>query len=90
MQGLAGLLFPAVLMLFALAMERVQNGLDRLSVGPTHVEEFLESADATDVDNLAKDGLPAALDELRSRRSKPAPAEPAAAECADAGQTRAS
>ncbi|AUH67730.1 MULTISPECIES: hypothetical protein [Gordonia] len=71
MQGLAGLLFPAVLMLFALAMERVQAGLDRLSVGPAHVEEFLEAADETDVSNLAKDGLPAALDELRSRRSKP-------------------
>ena len=69
MQGLAVLLFPPVLMLFALAMERVQNGLDRLSVGRAHVEEFLETADATDVDNLAKDGLPAALDELRNRRS---------------------
>ncbi|WP_051198896.1 hypothetical protein [Gordonia shandongensis] len=70
MQGLSVLLFPAALMLFALAMERVQAGLDRLSVGRAHVEEFLESADETDVSNLAKDGLPAALDELRSRRTK--------------------
>ncbi|GEE01474.1 hypothetical protein nbrc107696_19200 [Gordonia spumicola] len=68
MQGLAALLFPPVLMLFALAMERVQNGLDRLSVGRAHVEEFLETADETDVGNLAKDGMPAALDELRLRR----------------------
>ncbi|MFT4087484.1 MAG: hypothetical protein QM658_10085 [Gordonia sp. (in: high G+C Gram-positive bacteria)] len=68
MQGLAVVFFPFVLMLFALAMEKVQSGLDRLSVGRAQVEEFLESADATDVDNLAKDGLPAALDELRSRR----------------------
>ncbi|EGD55080.1 hypothetical protein [Gordonia neofelifaecis] len=71
MQGLAGLLFPAVLMLFALAMEKVQDSLDRLSVGPAHVEEFLESADDAAVSNLAKDGLPAALDELRSRRNSP-------------------
>ena len=69
MQGLAVLLFPPVLMLFALAMEKVQAGLDRLSVGRAHVEEFLETADATAVDNLAKEGLPAALDELRTRRS---------------------
>ncbi|MGB3604317.1 MAG: hypothetical protein WBA38_12310 [Gordonia sp. (in: high G+C Gram-positive bacteria)] len=72
MQGFAVLLFPAVLMLFALAMEKVQERLDRLSVGPEHVEEFLEAADATDVNNLAKDGLGSALDELRNRRAKPA------------------
>ncbi|NLG46502.1 MAG: hypothetical protein GX543_08540 [Gordonia sp.] len=70
MQGLAVLLFPVALMLFAVAMDRVQTGLDRLSVRPEHVEEFLEDADATDVHNLANDGLPAALDELRSRRPR--------------------
>lgn len=67
MQGLAVVVFPFLLMLFALAMEKVQSGLDRLSVGRAQVEEFLENADATDVGNLAKDGLPAALDELRLR-----------------------
>ncbi|MFM9376965.1 hypothetical protein [Gordonia sp. VNK21] len=69
MQGLAVIVFPFLLMLFALAMEKVQGSLDRLSVGPAQVEEFLEGADATDLDNLAKDGLPAALDELRNRRA---------------------
>lgn len=69
MQGLAVLLFPAILMLFALAMERVQTRLDRLSVGQGQVEEFLESADSSDVDTLAKEGFPAALDELRNRRT---------------------
>ena len=69
MQGLAGLLFPAALMLFAIAMDKVQAGLDRLSVSRAHVEEFLADADDTDVSNLAKDGLPSALDELRSRRT---------------------
>ena len=76
MQGLAVLLIPPVLMLFALAMEKVQNSLDRLSVGRAHVEEFLDSADETDVNNLAKDGLPAALDELRQRRSNDEGGEP--------------
>ena len=68
MQGLAALLFPAVLMLFALAMEKVQTRIDRLAVTQDHVEEFLESADAAQVDTLAKEGFPAALDEFRSRR----------------------
>ncbi|WP_132992408.1 hypothetical protein [Gordonia zhaorongruii] len=76
MQGLAALLVPPVLMLFALAMERVQAGLDRLSVGRAHVEEFLDTADETDVGNLAKDGLPAALDELRQRRSNDETGDP--------------
>ncbi|AZG47430.1 hypothetical protein [Gordonia insulae] len=76
MQGLAALLFPAVLMLFALAMEKVQAKTDRLSVSRDHVEEFLESADAAHVDTLAKEGFPAALDEFRSRRTKGEPAVP--------------
>ena len=69
MQGLAVLLFPAVLMLFALGMERVQARTDRLSVTRDNVEEFLQSADAHNVDTLARDGFPAALDELRERRA---------------------
>ena len=69
MQGLAVVLFPAVLMLFALAMERVQTRLDRLSVSQGQVEEFLQSADSAELDTLAKEGFPAALDELRTRRA---------------------
>ena len=68
MQGLAVVVYPFILLLFALAMERVQNNLDRLSVGRAQVEEFLENADDTAVGNLAKDGLPSALDELRTRK----------------------
>lgn len=67
MQGLLVIVFPFALLLFALAMEKVQTNLDRLSVGRAQVDEFLESADQTDVSNLAKTGLPAALDELRRR-----------------------
>lgn len=70
MQGLVVLLFPFLLMLFVLAMERVQVNLDRLSVGRAQVDEFLESADDTDVSNLARSGLPTALDQLRRRRTQ--------------------
>lgn len=69
MQGLAALLFPAVLMLFALGMEKVQARTDRLTVSRDNVEEFLQGAEAQHVDTLAREGFPAALDELRSRRA---------------------
>ncbi|GAA1482552.1 hypothetical protein GCM10009624_29920 [Gordonia sinesedis] len=69
MQGLAALLFPAVLMLFALGMEKVQARTDRLAVSRDNVEEFLQAAEAQHVDTLAREGFPAALDELRSRRA---------------------
>lgn len=70
MQGLAVIAFPFLLMLFALVMERVQKSLDRLSVDSGQVDEFLEQADSTDMQNLAQSGLPAALDKLRTRRKK--------------------
>ncbi|MGC4933452.1 hypothetical protein ACLQ3C_07190 [Gordonia sp. DT30] len=69
MQGLAVLLFPAVLMLFALGMEKVQSWTDRVTVNRDNVEEFLQSADQQHVDTLAREGMPAALDELRNRRA---------------------
>ncbi len=68
MQGLAALLFPGVLMLFALAMEKVQTRIDRLAVNRDDVIEFLETAQPEHVDTLANEGMPAALDELRNRR----------------------
>lgn len=68
MQGLAVIVYPFLLMLFALAMEKLQTGLDRLSVDGGQVDEFLERADSTDMKNLAESGLPAALDEQRGRR----------------------
>ncbi|MBD0863265.1 hypothetical protein IA539_19005 [Gordonia sp. zg691] len=68
MHGLAALLFPAVLMLFAMGMDKVQARIDRSAVTRDDVEDFLESADSTNVDTLAREGMPAALDELRTRR----------------------
>ncbi|MGC4961120.1 hypothetical protein ACPXCG_11575 [Gordonia sp. DT218] len=90
MQGLAALLFPAVLMLFALAMEKVQGRIDRLAVSRDHVEEFLESADAAHVDTLAKEGFPAALDEFRSRRGIGEPALPTSDSMLSSSPKRAS
>jgi hypothetical protein len=55
-------------MLFALAMERLENQLERLNVRPGDVEEFLESAQPEQMDTLARSGFPAALDEFRDRR----------------------
>lgn len=69
MQGLAALLFPGVLMFFALAMEKVQTRIDRLAVNRDDVIEFLETAGPEHVDTLATEGMPAALDELRNRRT---------------------
>ncbi|MEP9391927.1 hypothetical protein ABLE94_06640 [Gordonia sp. VNK1] len=69
MQGLAVLLFPAVLMLFALGMEKVQAWTDKVTVNRDNVEEFLEGAEPQHVDTLAREGMPAALDELRNRRA---------------------
>lgn len=86
MQGLAALLFPAVLMLFALAMEKVQARIDRDSVSRDHVEEFLETAGPEQVDTLATHGFPAALDELRSRRSRTEPTAGSPAAVLDAPQ----
>ncbi|WP_238422869.1 hypothetical protein [Gordonia sp. 'Campus'] len=68
MHGLAALLFPAVLMLFAMGMDKVQARIDRSSVTRDDVEDFLDAADAQNVDTLAREGMPAALDELRTRR----------------------
>lgn len=68
MHGLAALLFPAVLMLFAMGMDKVQSRIDRSAVSRDEVEDFLDSADAQNVQTLAREGMPAALDELRDRR----------------------
>lgn len=64
MHGLAVLLFPAVLMLFALAMERMENEVDENSVHREEVEEFLAVAAVTGV----LDPHVAAADELADRR----------------------
>ena len=63
-------LFPVLLMLFALAMERVEFRLSRLTVREQEVQEFLDHADSTDVANLAEGSMPEALNRFHLRRSK--------------------
>ena len=68
MQGLAVILFPLLLMLFALAMERVEGRLRRLSVQEHEVEDFLDQASHDDVARLASDGFPHAFARFHRKR----------------------
>ncbi|WP_072690184.1 hypothetical protein [Rhodococcus marinonascens] len=68
MQGLAVVLFPVLLMLFALAMERVELRLRQLTVRQQEVEEFLDQASSDEVATLAKEGFPDAMARFRRRR----------------------
>ncbi len=66
MQGLAVVLFPVLLMLFALAMERVEFRLRRLTVRQQEVEEFLDQASHDEVVTLAHEGFPPRIGTLPS------------------------
>lgn len=57
-------LFPILLMSFALSMERVESRVRRTIVSEDEVAQFLDQASASDLQNLARDGLPRALDVL--------------------------
>ena len=70
MQGLAVVLFPVLLMLFALAMERVEFRLRRLNVREQEVEEFLDQASQEEVATLATDGFPHAMARFNRRRRR--------------------
>ncbi|QCQ93469.1 hypothetical protein [Rhodococcus sp. SGAir0479] len=76
MQGLAVVLFPALLMLFALAMERVEFRLRRLTVREQEVEEFLDQASQDEVATLASEGFPHALARFHRRRKRGVRADP--------------
>ncbi|WP_305093665.1 hypothetical protein [Prescottella sp. R16] len=70
MQGLAVVLFPVLLMLFALAMERVEFRLRRLTVREQEVEEFLDQASQDEVATLANEGFPHAMARFNRRRKR--------------------
>lgn len=61
------LLFPAVLMLFALGMEKVQARTDQLTSPGDNVEDFLAAAEAQHLD--ATGTVPAHVDDLTQRRA---------------------
>ncbi|AYJ47094.1 hypothetical protein [Rhodococcus sp. P1Y] len=79
MQGLAVVLFPVLLMLFALAMERVEFRLSKLGVREQEVQEFLDHASKSEVATLANEGMPHALARFNSRKRR----TPIAEEMAD-------
>jgi hypothetical protein len=71
MVGLAVVLFPFVLMAFALSMERVETRVRRTGLGEDEVEQFLDEASASEVQTLVNDGMPRALDVFRLRHHPP-------------------
>lgn len=62
------LLFPLLLMVFALFMSRVEDRLRPDSMGEEEVEEFFEQANPDEVDVLIREGWAGALDRFRLRR----------------------
>jgi hypothetical protein len=86
--GVAALLFPVVVVFFALAMERVELRLRPLSVGEQEVGEFLDQASTREVAVLAHQGLPPALARFHRRR-RPADRSRLAAESALAAERQA-
>ena len=81
MHGLAALLFPAVLMLFAMGMDKVQARIDRVSVSNDDVDEFIDRTGSQNAGKPPRDPAPAALHELRPHRfpgHEPATADHAA------------
>jgi hypothetical protein len=60
-------LIPGLLMLATFGLERLETGLNRDTVSAADVAEFLDQAEAVDVDTLARDGMSSALDHLHKR-----------------------
>jgi len=60
-------LIPGLLMLATFGLERLESGLRRDTVSATDVANFLEQAEADDVNTLARDGMSHALDNLHQR-----------------------
>lgn len=67
--GLAVVLFPVLLMAFALSMERVEARLSTLVVEEDSVEEFLDQASSAEVNTFLRRGLPHALADFRRHRT---------------------
>jgi uncharacterized membrane protein YgcG len=59
---------PVLIMLFALAMERLENRLRHLTVQENEVEEFLQAARPEEVRVLFGSGIGRALELFRLRR----------------------
>ena len=62
------LLFPLLLMVFALLMGRVEDRLHPATVTEDEVGEFLDQARPEEVNTLIREGWTGALDRFRLRR----------------------
>lgn len=62
------LLFPLLLMVFALLMSRVEDRLKTSAVTEDEVEEFLDQARPDEVNAFIREGWAGALDRFRLRR----------------------
>lgn len=60
------LLFPLMLMAFMLIMERIEEPLTRVAA-ERDVEEFLDHANADELDAFVREGTDSALDRFRRR-----------------------
>lgn len=70
MEGLAVVIFPVLLMFFALSMERVESRLRRSSVGGEDLEQFFAQASDDEVNTFVREGLPRSMDVFRIRRRR--------------------
>lgn len=63
------LLFPLLLMVFAILMERVEHRLRHASVSEDEIEEFLEQARPEEVNTFIAEGLTRGIARFRLRRN---------------------
>jgi hypothetical protein len=61
---------PALLMLATFGLQRLESNLEDDAVSAADVAEFLDQAQADDVDTLAREGMGSALDSLHRRLSE--------------------
>ncbi|MBY4574556.1 hypothetical protein ACN94_13290 [Gordonia paraffinivorans] len=73
MQGLAALLFPAVLMLFAMGMDKLQARVDRVSVSNDEVDDYIDRTGSQNAGAPSRLAESAELHELRPRRIQSPP-----------------
>jgi hypothetical protein len=66
---------PALLMLATFGLQRLESSLDEDTVSASDVAEFLDQAEADDVNTLAREGMGSALDGLHQRLERDWPFE---------------
>ena len=85
MSWLLAAFIPALLMLATFGLQRLESSLDEDTVSASDVADFLDQAEADDVNTLAREGMSRALDGLHQRlgeRDWPLDRRPAARDTA--------